>query len=433
MTMMNYSENSNFISKKVVSVKFSIFLQRIESILLKREKTIILCIFILAILTRLKYAWPSLIGLQGFGWGDDEEYFSVAMSILENGTLVMTSSVIGPGYVAWRMPLFPMVLAVIYKVFGSDPSYAFPFLILIGASTCLGTYYLGKSVFNPFVGVVGAFLTAIDLGLVYYNGFLLSETLFVFLFVICLICVERLKTSHAWYWPFITGIFLGLTNLTRVNFILIVPVVIMWNVYIHRSDLKLALKKSIIIASIVALTWGGWIIRNLIVLGEFVPFTTQGGYGYIGIYNDLAIQDKSLILYGHWKHIPLPEFAENWSELEKERFQRGEAVEWIKSNPELAVGVALMQAVHLWQPEFGGNYLLIHPLLLLIGCIGSARAIKSGNLSVTLWVLIAVIMTATAILTIAVSRFQLLMHPAINLLISYALFTSMQRIGMNAR
>ena len=365
---------------------------------ISNERFIVLAIFVLALLVRIKFAWPALNGAQGFIQGDDDDYFRLAINFLQTGRLVDHT-------VAYRMPLFPMMLAVIYSIFGPVPHYAFPFLILLGALTAVGTYFLGRGVFSQAVGIVAGLLICFDINIIHYNRVLMTETLFIFLTLLAMLALEQLSETKRWQWAFITGILFGLAVLTRVNLVLFIPFLLIW-IYlkVKAKDIR-AVKIVSVVALLIGSLWLAWVGRNYLELGEFIPFTTQAGRGYYGVYNDIASNPTDKAYYGQWANLSLPDYSKDWNEVGLDKWQRRQAWAWIRKHPQQAIEISLMQIIHFWKPEYRGIIRIKYYLLLFSSIVGLIWAIRRGYNSVVIWAVMFVALTITAVLTLGAPRF----------------------------
>lgn len=404
--------------------------QMLNRLIPRHEAFLLLAVFLLAALMRVKAGWPALTGEQGFVAGDDDDYYRIAISFLDTGKLLDTEY----GTVAYRMPFFPMVLAANYALLGREPYTAEPFLILLSSLTCIGVYVWGRDMLGPAFGLAGALLTSIDVQLVQYSQFLLTETLMVFLTLCCLIAFERLGRNLSWPHAVMVGLLAGLATLTRVNFLVFVPLALLWLVGSAGHNRRRAIKCALIVGLIVGSIWSAWIVRNYVELHAFVPLTTQSGSGYWGVYNDLAADPARKLEFGGWIWL-IPDLSapsDEPAEIYADRLQRDLALQWMRAHPLRATAVALMQAVQLWRPETALDYFLL-PFLYAAASIGLVRVFRVNRNGIMPWIILALAFTAMAIPTIAVPRFHLPLNTGIDLLAAYAFVTSAQRISLKRR
>jgi 4-amino-4-deoxy-L-arabinose transferase-like glycosyltransferase len=389
----------------------------------RRDVLLVLGVFLLALLLRLSATWPGVTGERGFTMGDDDDYHRLAVSLVQSGRL--EDSLLGVR--AYRMPFFPMVLAAIYAVFGPTPPAAYVLLAVLSALTCVVIYGFGRQVFGPTVGLVAALLSCFDHGLIFYSQYLLTETVFVFLVVCGLWALDRLRLEIRWTKAVIAGCLLGLAVLTRVNMALCVPVALIWLVKVVRPQVKRALGHSLIVAGIVGGMWLTWVVRNYLVLGAFVPLTTQNGSGYYGVYNDITASASDLFHFGAWYDLALPPHPTNWTEVDLDRWQRGLAWNWIAAHPAAAFRITLSQALHFWQPGTLAD--VPYLLLILLSLLGIVQAQRRGLRTVELWAWLMLTLTLTAFVSLAVPRFQLVLHPFIDMTAAYALVSIVRQLG----
>jgi 4-amino-4-deoxy-L-arabinose transferase-like glycosyltransferase len=387
----------------------------------RHEKLSILAIFILALTLRVVFAWPALSGAEEFGQGDDDDYYRLGMSIAQTGALADYGKLS-----AYRMPFFPITIAPFHYFLGAAPHAAQPLIVVLSALTCVGVYLLGRELFQPQVGLVAAALSAINLQLVIYSRVLMTETLFIFLVLAGMLGLERVRKTQRWSWAIVTGVILGLATLTRANFGPFVLFAVVW-LFLHtRQQIGIALRNTAIIAGLVGIFWGGWVVRNYIAFDAFIPFTTQGGNAYYGIYNDTAAQLPPG-RYGNWinREPPVPvSSAHEWSEVDLDRLQRSLAFDWIKAHPALSAKIALMQGVYFWWPDENDRLSFWLTPLALIGLIIAVRRWSHG---VILWMILAGVFTIMAIASVGVARYQLPLYPIVSVLIALPCVLGWQR------
>jgi 4-amino-4-deoxy-L-arabinose transferase-like glycosyltransferase len=379
---------------------------------LRHEKLAILVIFILALVIRIAFAWPALSGVEEFGVGDDDDYYRLGMSIAQTGALADHGKLS-----AYRMPFFPMMIAPFHYFLGAAPHAAQPLIVVLSALTCVGVYLLGRELFQSQVGLVAAALISINFQLIIYSRLLMTESLFVFLVLAGMIGLERVRKTQCWRWAIGTGVILGLATLTRANFGPFILFALVWLFLYSRGQMGTALRNTAIIAGLVGICWGGWVVRNYIAFDAFIPFTTQGGNAYYGIYNDISAKLPGG-RYGNWinRELPVPVSSMHaWSEVELDRLQKSLAFDWIKAHPALSAKIALMQAVYFWWPD-ESDWLSFW--LMPLALVGLTIAVWRRSPGVILWMILAGIFTIMAIASVGVARYQLPLYPIMAVLVA---------------
>lgn len=91
----------------------------------RREWLAMVTVFLVSLLMRVNYAWPALSGKIDFFMGDDDDYYALALSLVQHGTLGT------PNPTAYRMPFFPLFLAFWHWLLGPSPYAALPVLLVL--------------------------------------------------------------------------------------------------------------------------------------------------------------------------------------------------------------------------------------------------------------------------------------------------------------
>jgi 4-amino-4-deoxy-L-arabinose transferase-like glycosyltransferase len=182
--------------------------------------------------------------------------------------------------VFFRAPLYPYLLALLYKISGSSIAFAILVQHLIGACTVMLVYFWSREYFRTGVAVLAASFAALYWPLVYFEGELLIVTLIVCLdaLLLYLVAVARRRGwLRLWAVP---GVIAGLSAVARPS-ILIFVVVMPW---VMRSAVRDNwIRRLIPFAVGVAVVVAPVLVRNAIVGRDFVPIASQGGVNfYIG-------------------------------------------------------------------------------------------------------------------------------------------------------
>ena len=134
-------------------------------------------------------------------------------------------------------PLYPIFLAAIYPIFGTD--LFFPRLVqaLLGASSTILVYHIATRSFDRRTGLISAGLLAIYLPLVYYDGILMASSLLSFLLLLAVFLLMRAHDSAGNGKSFLlypaAGAVFGLVLLGRPNFLLPAGLLSIWAAFSH--------------------------------------------------------------------------------------------------------------------------------------------------------------------------------------------------------
>jgi 4-amino-4-deoxy-L-arabinose transferase-like glycosyltransferase len=134
----------------------------------------------------------------------------------------------GPYFVA---PLYPHALALLYRLCGPQPLVARSVQTALGALATLLVFGLGKRLFGHGAGLAAALLMVFFGPLVFYEGLLLVEVLFLVL-VLGALAVLLLPRRYPLACGALAGALLGLAALGRATALLALPVAVAaigWN------------------------------------------------------------------------------------------------------------------------------------------------------------------------------------------------------------
>jgi 4-amino-4-deoxy-L-arabinose transferase-like glycosyltransferase len=221
---------------------------------------------------------------------------SVGMSF-DGYELIARQLVQGHGYrlaagappTAARAPLYPLLLAVLYRVFGTGVAPVLWTHALLGALACAFVFLAARRMFGLAAGVVAGLLFAVFPPHLWWSQYVLSETLLVTLIAATSYAVVRLVEEPSAGMAAGAGALFGLTALCNAM-ILFLPFVLaavtaavpaLRRAYLrHAGVLLLGM-------SVLVLPWSG---RNFILFHRVIPVNWSVGLQYL----------KGLIMADDW-------------------------------------------------------------------------------------------------------------------------------------
>lgn len=207
--------------------------------------------------------------------GDLAAYDRWALRILEEGWLGRE--------IFYQDPLYPYFLALFYKMFGRDFFWVCVAQGILGAMTSFIIVLMGARVFNRFTGVAAGLLYSLYGPAIFFDGLLLKVSLSAFLLTLAFYLLLRGNFKNVSTGQFASGFCLGLACLTRANFLLLLPVVLVVLSLGSWVRLPQRLAMGLIFAAGVLAALGPVLVRNYLVGGEFILTTAQAGQNfYIG-------------------------------------------------------------------------------------------------------------------------------------------------------
>lgn len=188
----------------------------------------------------------------------------------------------GKGYLfnghptAYWPPGFPFVLAVFFKVFGSTLAVAKLVNVVLWTASAWCMYWLGKRIGGPTAGLVAGLVVALYPEYVFFSGLVASENLFVLLasVSVVLLAIEPKTRRQRYALAAAAGLLLGWGIITRPASVLLPLTIcfVMW--FVRRKQAGFTTALVIGLCGILAIA--PWVVRNRVVMGEWV-LATNGG------------------------------------------------------------------------------------------------------------------------------------------------------------
>jgi len=236
-----------------------------------------LALYAIALAVRVLYAWLAT-GPHATPSSDAAEYDAVAWH-LTRGAGFSLGDASAPYPTAFVPPVVPWLTSLVYGAAGHHYFASILLQCAIGALVPLLLAGFGASIFGGTTGLVAGWLAAAHPLLVFFSGYLLTETAFTALLLVAL------SASAAWVKTprpgraFGVGLTWGLASLTRPTALLLPAVVAAW-AWVPLGltvSARERMRHMALLLLGLALAVGPWTLRNALVLHAFVPVTTGGG------------------------------------------------------------------------------------------------------------------------------------------------------------
>jgi Dolichyl-phosphate-mannose-protein mannosyltransferase len=277
---------------------------------------------------------------------DEREYILMAERIISGGGFVDSN-----GFHSVRAPLYPLVLAGVFAVSGGSVALAHVVGCLLGAlAVYLGHLLALRMWGDPKSALFAAGILAFLPSLVIYSTLLLTETLYIVLFLAAFLAAEQALREPNGISATVLGVCAGLASLTRPVFFGFVP--IMFVILLRTGGRSLARPLAVAaVAWIVVLA--PWTARNFVLLGEFVPVASGAGSAFLTGNNPFAT--------GTWRVEP---GFEGWfdsrareqgvqdpgrlSETQRSRVSGRIALNYVRTEPKRTLALALRKSHIFW-------------------------------------------------------------------------------------
>ncbi|MDH4155751.1 MAG: glycosyltransferase family 39 protein [candidate division Zixibacteria bacterium] len=240
----------------------------------------------------------------------------------------------------FRAPFYVFCLSFLYWLFGASLWVGRIFGMTLGLGSIVVTCLLTRPLFGRKVALVAAVLQAVNPVMIYFEGELLLDPLFMLLLQLAVYRLVHWLDGHRPSDAFWTGLFLALASITRptaLMFIVIIPLSVL---LFKRPEKRLAVQFMSFLLPLVVIV-GAVFVRNLAVAGDPVIVASQGGINfYIG--NNPDADGLSAALpepLGHnWKvqdisYVAQKETGEKLLPGQVSAFWTSRAMEWIAGQP----------------------------------------------------------------------------------------------------
>lgn len=283
-------------------------------------------------------------------FGDTVIYGEFARAIREGRTFVVDQS--GVPHYALRTPGYPAFLAACQLVFSER---FLPVRLVQATLGTLGVYFVyrlvGRTLGDRRMALVAAGLAAVEPYGVGLGELILSEGLFIPLMLAGLWGLASLwprgeegPPGHPAVVAIGTGVAHGVAILARPSWALMVPILLAcWVGGAGRAGRSKALRNALLVAAATAAVMAPWWARNARVFGRFVPTVLWVGASLYDGLSPSATGASDMEFLAEPGIVELGEVAQD-AEL------RRRAVDFARSHPGRALGLAAIKAGRFWSP-----------------------------------------------------------------------------------
>jgi hypothetical protein len=164
---------------------------------------------------------------------------------------------------AIRTPVYPLFLAI----FQSQIVLTILTQMVLSVVTVFFTYQIAKMMFyENNIAFLASILLAFSLESITHSYYLLSETLFTFFLVASIYAFIHARKSQKISLLILSALLLSLSILTR-PFALFFPVILIGFIIFDKKPCRSRIKNTFVFISFINLLIGGWMVRNLMVVG----------------------------------------------------------------------------------------------------------------------------------------------------------------------
>lgn len=341
------------------------------------------------------------------------------------------------GPTAWAMPLYPVLLAVVFKLAGIYSHTARVTILvmqaLLSALCTIPIFLVSKRVFDDGTANLAAWLWAFFPPAIEFSYSTVSEAHVTALLFSCLLLVvywlEESPLLGRWLWA---GLFLGLAVQTAEILLPLGIFFLFWVWHRHRSSGLQAGKGLTLACALVVVAMIPWTVRNALTFHHFIPLRSNAGLElYVGNGEGASGQ------FSTWTHPFLDslEFADyrTMGEIAYVADRQRRALAWISGHPRSFATLTGVRFLRWWSGGTLADHstwfsrrlgLLYHPVfyscLSVLAWAGVYLARKRrGDLALPLLLSMAVFPLPYYVFHVA-SRYRLPMEPVMVMLAACA-------------
>jgi 4-amino-4-deoxy-L-arabinose transferase-like glycosyltransferase len=276
---------------------------------------------VLALVLRLSFVLT--VERKQFLFDDTSFYHTIASQLAEGNGF---SQLNGDPTAAWP-PVWPFLLSLVYRVFGSDPTAGEVFNAFIGAATVPLLYFVARRALGRREAIFAGLFLALMPGQIFWNDVLLSETVAVFEvvgFMALMIVLPERRLSWA-----AIGVAVGIAALTRGDgwFLIVIPIAIAWRQLPGR---EVAIRTAIALG-VAVLCVAPWTIRNADKMHAFVPVSNNFAATF---WSGHSSQADGYAQYAPPELIAKAEALKGpQREIERSKILRRDATKWMVHHP----------------------------------------------------------------------------------------------------
>lgn len=298
-----------------------------------------------------------LEGTFGYGW----EMGRIAQSLAEgHGFANPFQKPTGP--TAWEPPLYPFLMAGVYKVFGVYTKLSIFVLFVINgffsALTCVPIFYLARRSFGWKIAQWSAWTWSLfPYGMYWAVKWIWETSITLCLLTTLILWAMRLAEGRRFREWIGWGALWGLGALLNPSILSLTPFIGLWILWQLARDGKPWLVQALVAGIVFWACITPWLVRNYRVFGHPVFLRTNfgaelrmgNGPGANGTWMSYLHPTQNVLEFAKF---------EQMGELAYVKMRRQEAMEWIKANPGQFAKVTCARIVYYWTSRPWGERIM---------------------------------------------------------------------------
>ncbi len=241
------------------------------------------------------------------------------------------------GPTAWLTPIFPYLLAGVFKLFGIFSYASFLTIVtidcLFSAVACIPVFFIGKRLAGVAAGVTAAWIWALfPIAIIMPFSWVWDTCLASAMVGLVLWATLALQESHRlWAWIGY-GLLWAFTLMVNPAILSLLPFILLWLAWRLRGETRRWLKLPAVAALTIAIGCVPWTVRNYIAFHKLIPLRSNFGLE-LWLGNNAQVTDTLT----RWLHPDgnLPErqkFAQ-LGEIQYMQLKQHDALQFMRSHP----------------------------------------------------------------------------------------------------
>ena len=271
------------------------------------------------------------------------------------------------GPTAWMTPLFPLLLAGVFKVFGVYTKASAIAMLsldcLFSALTCIPVFLIARKKFGERTAIAAGWTWAFFPYAIYFSAdFIWATTLTTLLVALIFLTALHLEETDSWRTWAGFGVLCGVSALTDPVVLPVAVPVAAWMAFrLWRQRMHWISPGAAAVFAFV-LVVSPWFVRNYRAFHTFIPFRDNVG---LELYVGNQGQTWHFAPGGFHPSDTPREWAEfqQLGELRYMQRKREQAVSYIRANPLSFIGLSARRALYMWTNfwSFSRRYLQAEP------------------------------------------------------------------------
>lgn len=255
---------------------------------------------------------------------------------------------------AYEPPLYPLFLAALFLLFGKNFLLISLLQALLSSVSIILLYLLARQYFSNRVSLFAGLLFALYPHHIFWTGYILAETLYLFFVLLFLLFLALYQRSLAVSHLSLSSLFFVLASLTRPVITLFMVFVLLFLFlvqYQRKASKKQILQHLFLFLFLSLLFFSPWIVRNYTMLDTFILTTTKSGIAvYEGFHTGATGGTGGYVTAGI--DFAYLENQEQLSEVEQSRQYLAIAKTFVRDNPMAVLQLMPKKFWNIWRPNY---------------------------------------------------------------------------------